>query len=68
MKKRMLASVLVLLFVASTAGMAFAQRLKCTVDSVEGDKVIMTCEGADQLKPGDKPRVVPPKGGAIEGC
>ncbi|MCB2217480.1 selenite/tellurite reduction operon protein ExtJ [Desulfofustis glycolicus] len=68
MKKRIIAAVLALMFVASTAGTVFAARLKCTVDSVEGDKVTMTCENADQLKPGDKPRVSPPKGGAIEGC
>lgn len=68
MKKRILAAVFVLFFVASTAGSVFAAKLKCTVDSVEGDQVTMTCEGADQLKPGDKPRITPPKGGAIEGC
>lgn len=68
MKKRILAAVLALLFVTASAGSVFAARLKCTVDSVEGDKVTMTCENADQLKPGDKPRVTPPKGGAVEGC
>jgi hypothetical protein len=68
MKKRMLAAVFALFFVVSSAGTVFAAKLKCVVDSVEGDKVTMTCENADQLKPGDKPRVSPPKGGAIEGC
>ena len=46
MKKRILAAVLALMFVASTAGTVFAARLKCTVDSVEGDTVTMTCENA----------------------
>ncbi|MBL4903004.1 MAG: hypothetical protein JKY62_10170 [Desulfocapsa sp.] len=67
MKKGIVSVVLVLMFAVSTV--AVAAKLKCTVDSVEGDKVTMTCKKADKLKAGDKVKVSPPKGGAaIEGC
>jgi hypothetical protein len=67
MKKGIVSVVLVLTFAVST--IAVAAKLKCTVDSVEGDKVTMTCKKADKLKAGDKVKVSPPKGGAaIEGC
>ncbi|HIP83463.1 MAG TPA: hypothetical protein EYH36_02120 [Desulfocapsa sulfexigens] len=67
MKKGIVSVVLVLTFAVSTV--AVAAKLKCTVDSVEGDKVTMTCKKADKLKAGDKVKVSPPKGGsAIEGC
>lgn len=69
MKKRMLAAVFALFFVVGSAGAGFAAKLKCTVDSVDGDKVTMTCKKADKLKAGDKVKVSPPKkGAAIEGC
>ena len=67
MKKGIVSVVLVLTFAVSAV--AVAAKLKCTVDSVEGDKVTMTCKKADKLKAGDKVKVSPPKGGsAIEGC
>jgi hypothetical protein len=67
MKKGIVSVVLILTFAISTV--AVASRIKCTVDSIEGDKVTMTCKKADKLKVGDKVRVTPPKGSpAIEGC
>jgi len=68
MKTRILTGALVLLFALGTAGMSFAAKAKCTVESVEGDKVTMTCEDADKMKAGDKVKVNLPKKGAIEGC
>ena len=68
MNKKMVAFAMALVFALSTAGLGFAAKLKCTVDGVEGDKVTMTCDGADKLKAGDKIKVTPPKKGAIEGC
>lgn len=69
MKKRMLSAALVLFFVMGSVGSGFAARLKCTVDSVDGEKVTMMCEDADKLKKGDKLRISPPKkGAAVEGC
>ncbi len=69
MKKRILAAVFALFFIAGTAGVGFAAKLKCTVDSVDGDKVTMTCAKADKLKAGDKLKISPPKkGAAVEGC
>nr|WP_320011667.1 hypothetical protein [uncultured Desulfobulbus sp.] len=51
---------------ALSVGTAFAAKVKCTVDGVEGDKVTMTCDKADKLKAGDKVTVKAKK--ALEGC
>ncbi len=67
MKKGIVAVVLALTFAVSTV--AVAATVKCTVDSVAGDTVTMTCKGADKLKAGDKVKVkAPKKAAAIEGC
>ena len=69
MKKRMLSAALALFFVMGLAGSGFAAKLKCTVDSVDGEKVTMTCAKAEKLKAGDKLKITPPKkGAAVEGC
>lgn len=68
MNKKIACFALAMVFALSTAGLSFAAKVKCTVDSVEGDTVTMTCKKADKLKAGDKVKVSPPKGGAIEGC
>lgn len=68
MNKKIACFALAMVFALGTAGLSFAAKVKCTVDSVEGEKVTMTCKKADQLKAGDKVKVSPPKGGAIEGC
>jgi hypothetical protein len=69
MNKKIVSMALVLVFALSTATVGFAAKLKCTVDSVEGDKVTMTCEKADKMAKGDKVKVTPAKKkGAIEGC
>jgi len=67
--KKIMAAAFVLLFVVGTASVGYSAKVKCTVDSVEGDKVMMTCEDADKFKAGDKLRITAPKkGAAIEGC
>lgn len=67
MKKGIVSVVLALTFAVSTIGVAAT--VKCTVDSVAGDKVTMTCKKADTLKAGDKVKVKPKKKlAAIEGC
>jgi hypothetical protein len=67
MKKGIVSVVLALTFAVSTV--AVAATVKCTVDSVEGDKVTMPCKKADSLKAGDAVKVKAKKGGAaIEGC
>jgi len=69
MKKRIMTALVALLFVVGAAGVGFAAKVKCTVDSVEGEKVMMTCEDADKFKAGDKLRITAPKkGAAVEGC
>lgn len=68
MKMKIVAGALALIFALGTAGMSFAAKAKCTVDSVDGDKVTMTCDDADKMKAGDKVKVSLPKKGAIEGC
>lgn len=58
---------MVVTFALSSASLVMAKTVKCTVDSVDGDKVTMTCDGA-KFKAGDKVKV---KGGgkkALEGC
>ncbi len=69
MNKKIVIIALALVFALSTATAGFAAKLKCTVDSVEGETVTMTCAKADKLKVGDKIKVSPPKKkGAVEGC
>lgn len=70
MKKGIVSVVLALAFAASTVSVGMAATVKCTVDSVDGDKVTMTCKKADSLKAGDAVSVKAKKSGgaAIEGC
>jgi hypothetical protein len=68
MKKGIVSLVLALTFAIST--LAVAATVKCTVDSVAGDKVTLTCKKASSLKAGDSVKVKAKKAGgaAIEGC
>ncbi len=62
--------VLTIMVVAAflfSAGIAFAKSEKCTVDTVEGDKVTMTCKET-KLKPGDSVKVKVQKKKEVEGC
>lgn len=69
MNKKIVILGLALVFALSSAGLGFAAKVKCTVDSVDGNKVTMTCKKADKLKAGDKVKVTPPKKkSAVEGC
>jgi hypothetical protein len=68
MKKRMVTAALALVFALSMAGVSMAAKVNCTVKSVEGDTVTMTCEGADKMKADDKVKVTTAKGGGVEGC
>ena len=45
-----------------------AAKVKCKVDSVDGDKVTMTCKKADSLKAGMKVEVKEKSKKAYEGC
>ena len=62
--KKIVVTLMVAAF-ALSAGAAFAAKSTCTVDSVEGAKVTMTCDKAD-FKAGDKVTVKGKK--ALEGC
>lgn len=69
--KKVCAVAFVLMFVASTATMSFAAKVKCEVTEVKDDgTVIMNCgEKADKFKVGDKLKVpTAKKGAAVEGC
>jgi len=69
MNKKIVFIALALVFALSTATAGFASKVKCTVDSVDGDKVIMTCEKPDKFAAGDKVKVSPAKKkSAVEGC
>jgi len=63
---KMIAAGLVAAF-AITAGVALAASEKCTVDTVEGDKVTMTCKET-KLKAGDEVKLRKKKKEKIEGC
>lgn len=68
MSKKLLTLALAVAFMASTATVSLAAKIKCTVDGVEGEKVTLTCDGAGDLKAGDKVEVKAKKGKGIEGC
>ncbi len=65
--KKVVTVVMVVAF-ALSVGVAMAAKVKCTVDSVDGDKVTMTCKKANKLKAGQKVTVKAAKKKAIEGC
>ncbi|BCL61824.1 hypothetical protein DGMP_25170 [Desulfomarina profundi] len=69
MNKKIVILALAVVFALSSAGLGFAAKVKCTVDSVDGNTVTMTCKKANKLKAGDKVKVTPPKKkSAVEGC
>ncbi len=68
MSKKFAVLMMATVFALSTASLSFAGKVKCTVDSVDGDKVTMTCKKADKLKAGDKVKVSAKKKAAVEGC
>ncbi len=65
--KKIVTVAMVIAFAVS-AGAALASKVSCTVDSVDGDKVTMTCKKADKLKAGAAVTVKAAKKKAIEGC
>lgn len=64
--KKIIAAVAAAAFVAAVGGAVLASKKteKCTVDTVEGSKLTMTCEKAPELKAGDKVEVEK----VFEGC
>ena len=68
--KKVCAAAFVMMFIATTASMSLAAKVKCEVTAVDGDTVNLTCEGkGDKFKVEDKLRITPAKkGAAIEGC
>jgi hypothetical protein len=65
--KKLIIATMVAAFVMS-ASMVMAAKVRCTVDTVQGDKVTMSCKKADKLKPGMKVTVKEKKKKAYEGC
>lgn len=65
--KKLIIAAMVAAFVMSSS-MVMAATVKCKVESVEGDKVTMTCQDADDLKAGDKVKVKASGKKAYEGC
>ena len=68
--KKVCAAAFALMFVATIATTSFAAKIKCEVESVDGEKVILNCgDKADKFKAGDKLKVpTAKKGAAVEGC
>lgn len=65
MKKAMIIGIMFAL--ALNASAVFA-KVTCTVDTIQGDKVTMTCKDADKLTVGDSVTVKSAKKKAMEGC
>ena len=65
--KKLVPVVLVVAFALSVS-VAFAAKVKCTVDKVDGDTVTLTCKKADKLSAGMEVDVKAKKKAAIEGC
>lgn len=65
--KKLVTAVVVMAF-ALSAGVVMAAKVKCTVDSVEGNKVTMTCTDASSLKAGAAVEVKAGGKKGIEGC
>jgi len=65
--KKLVIAAMVAAFVMSSS-MVMAATVTCKVDSVDGDKVTMTCKDADKLKAGDKVKVKASSKKAYEGC
>ena len=65
--KKLVVAVIVATFVMSST-MVLAAKVKCTVDSVDGNKITLTCKKADKLKAGQKVVVKEKKKAAYEGC
>ncbi len=65
--KKLITVVMVAAF-ALSAGAALAGSVKCTVESVSGDTVTLTCKKASKLKVGEAVKVKAAKKKAIEGC
>ena len=63
--KKIVTAVMIAAFVFS-AGAVFAA--KCTVDSVDGTKITLTCDKDDGMKAGDAVTVRAAKGKKLEGC
>ncbi len=68
MNRKIASLMMATVFALGTVSVSFAGKVKCTVDSVDGDKVTMTCEKADKLKAGDEVKVAAKKKAAVEGC
>jgi hypothetical protein len=68
MNRKLATLALAVVFTLGSAGLGMAAKVKCTVDSVEGEKVTMTCQKADKMKAGDKVKVSTKKAAAVEGC
>ncbi|MBC8207561.1 MAG: hypothetical protein H8E79_00105 [Desulfobulbaceae bacterium] len=69
MNKGIVSALMALVFAISTVGVAAAANIKCTVDSVAGTAVTLTCKEADSMKAGDKVTVkTKSKAAKVEGC
>ncbi len=66
--KKLVTALMVAAFTVSVAGFAMASEVRCTVNSVSGHTVTMTCKKADRLKAGDKVKVKTAVKQALEGC
>ncbi len=65
--KKIVAAVMAAAFVAAAAAAFAAKKETCKVETVEGDKVTMTCEKTE-LKAGEQVEVKKKEEKKVEGC
>jgi hypothetical protein len=65
--KKLVIAVMVVAFALSSAGLVMAAYVNCKVDSVDGDKVTMTCKDA-KFKAGDEVKIKAGGKKMVEGC
>ncbi len=66
--KKLVTALMVAAFTLSVVGFAMASEVRCTVKSVSGHTVTMTCRRADKLKAGNKVKVRTAVKQVLEGC
>ena len=69
MKTRITTAIMAIIFALSTAMMANAATITCTVDTIEDGKVTLECgDKSKKLKLGEKVKVRTAKKNMVEGC
>lgn len=67
--KKLIAALMTLAFITTSAGFALAASGKCTVTAIEENKIILDCGSkADDFEVGTEVKIKSAKKKSIEGC